>query len=300
MGIRFSFFGGGASSSSSHAALPVIRKGELKIPDDEDLQQKSLGGALELRKWNGRFVAIKMLSVPELDRFQKEVAALSQVTNHPNIVDTLGVYNDGLNSYVVVEYVEGGNLESFLKKHKEPLTWDQIFAFGLDICKAMQHVHKFNVVHRNLKPSNVMVVSSDPKAPIRVRVTDFGLARIVEPRISGKKTPVEYAAPETLKEVLGKFGPSVDVYSFGVLFNQLIARTTEPYPGVHTNDIPQEVLGGRRPIIPDYTPPILKQLIEAMWHADPQQRPLFPHVEAKLNAALEEHKSHSFPALPPP
>lgn len=189
-----------------------------------------------------RKVALKML-IPEVlySETQREVA-ISRVAEeglfltklrHPNIVQALDfgwiTQDDGqLQPYLVMEWIEGPTLRSWLKEHgKLPLhTALTVFEAILD---AMAHAHQERVVHRDLKGSNIML-EGDPGA-WRPLVVDFGIARLVEGDASagsgntlscsgGSPHTPAYAAPEQLTS--GRTGPWTDVHSLGVLLIEML------------------------------------------------------------------------------
>jgi len=206
---------------------------------------------------------------------------VSSFSSHPCVVDILGLFSTDVASFVVVEYVELGSLEKLLESNLD-FTWEQIFSFAIDICKGMDHVHKAGVVHRNLKPSNVLVISTSPKAEVRLKVSDFGLARLVAAKMTGKRGPVAYMAPELLTNPA--YTNSVDVYSFGIILWQLIARA-EPFAGTPLAEIPRLTVEGKRPVIPAATPKVLRDLLESLWNQDPRLRPTFDTAHDRLKAA---------------
>jgi eukaryotic-like serine/threonine-protein kinase len=123
-----------------------------------------------------RTVAIKILpaylsSNPEAkQRFEREARAISSL-NHPNICTLYDVgHQDGMD-YLVMEFLEGETLASRLAK--APLSPDQVLKYGIEICEGLEKAHKTGVIHRDLKPGNIMVTKSGAK------LMDFGLAKAV-------------------------------------------------------------------------------------------------------------------------
>jgi len=277
------------SGPSAPPPLREFQRNELRYLSDEEQTEMSIGGALELRRLGDKIVTMKMSAVQDPKQFKKEVAAVSTFAPHPCVVDILGLFNSEVASFVVVEYLKGGSLEQLLQT-SEKFTWDQIISFGVDICKGMAHVHKAGVVHRNLKPSNVLVVSTSSAAPVRVKVSDFGLARLVAAKMTGKRGPVAYMAPELLKKSEADYNNSVDVYSFGIILWQLITRG-EPYHGISFVEIPQQTLTGNRPPIPESTPPVLADLLRSLWNQDPSRRPTFEQAQETLSGALKQQSN---------
>src|SRR5436190_5878065 len=123
----------------------------------------------------GRNVAIKLLpaafaSDPErLSRFRCEAQLLASL-NHPNIAHIYGLEESGDTRCIVMELIEGETLQSRIKK--EPIAVDEALTIAKQICDALEAAHERGVVHRDLKPGNVMLTSDGA-----VKVLDFGLAK---------------------------------------------------------------------------------------------------------------------------
>ncbi len=121
-----------------------------------------------------RFVAIKILTEHLSEnreaklRFDREARAISSL-NHPNICTLHDVGHQNGTDYLVMEYLEGETLASRLKKG--PLPIDLVLKYGIEICKGLEKAHKSGVIHRDLKPGNIMLTKSGTK------LMDFGLAK---------------------------------------------------------------------------------------------------------------------------
>ena len=128
-----------------------------------------------------RTVAIKSLHLNlqsrsvVVERFQREMKTLC-ILNHPNIVAVYDVVL-GANHQpcVVMDFLNGTNLEELLRKEKR-LDWQRALNIFVQMCKAVEHAHKNDVIHRDLKPGNIMLVGEDDW----VKVVDFGLAKLGE------------------------------------------------------------------------------------------------------------------------
>jgi serine/threonine protein kinase len=140
-----------------------------------------------------RTVAIKVLpthlsSDPSLQqRFDREARTISGLS-HPNICHLYDVGTQEGTSYLVMEYLEGKTLADRLRKG--PLPLDQVLKYGIEICDGLERAHKSGVVHRDLKPGNIMLTKSGAK------LMDFGLAKPALPhdaRHAGRHVSVHVA-----------------------------------------------------------------------------------------------------------
>ena len=122
-----------------------------------------------------RTVAVKVLpphlsNQPELrERFEREARTISSL-NHPNICTLFDVGRQDETEFLVMEYLEGETLADRLRKG--PLPLEQAFAIAIAIADALDNAHRLGVVHRDLKPGNIMLTASGPK------LLDFGLAKV--------------------------------------------------------------------------------------------------------------------------
>jgi serine/threonine protein kinase len=183
-----------------------------------------------------RQVAIKIIK-PGMDsaeivaRFESERQALA-LMDHPNIARVLDAgATDSGRPYVVMELVKGGPITEFCdRKQLAPEARLRLF---LDVCHAVQHAHHKGVVHRDIKPTNVMITPHDD-VPV-VKVIDFGIAKATALKLTDRTiftahgqmigTP-EYMSPEQAERSGPDIDTRTDVYSLGVLLYELLTGTT--------------------------------------------------------------------------
>lgn len=173
---------------------------------------------------NGRVVAIKILrdeyvqNQELLRRFKNESKAVA-LLSHQNIVRVYDVnFSDKVN-YIVMEYIDGVTLKEYIE-HKGVLGWKEAVYFTVQILRALQHAHDNGIVHRDIKPQNIMLLKDGS-----IKVTDFGIARFAR---SGMHTmtdkaigSVHYISPEQAKgEVTDN---RADLYSVGVMMYEMLA-----------------------------------------------------------------------------
>ena len=173
----------------------------------------------------GTVVALKVLRQeythdPELvRRFKNESKAIS-LLNHPNIVKVYDVsVNDQL-QYIVMEYVDGMTLREYLNERGGKLTSRETVHFISQILKALEHAHANGVVHRDIKPQNIMLLDNG-----QLRMMDFGIARISRAEnqlLSGKTMgSVHYISPEQAKG--DETDCTSDIYSVGVMMYEMLS-----------------------------------------------------------------------------
>jgi serine/threonine-protein kinase len=185
-----------------------------------------------------RRVAIKTILTSNLDeatarhyakRFEREVRAVARI-NHPNIVQVYDFGTEGGLAYIVMEYIDGRELkDAFDAGDKFDLP--AIYRLMGELLEALEFAHEAGVVHRDIKPANVMVEKSG-----RVKLTDFGVARITDPEAdTGEATRAgamigtpSYMSPE---QIQGQpIDRRTDIFSAGVLFYQLLTGK-KPFEG---------------------------------------------------------------------
>ncbi len=171
-----------------------------------------------------RIVAVKILKdefASDDDfvrRFKNESKAIA-VLSHPNIVKVYDVSFGEKLQYIVMEYVDGITLKEYIQK-QGTITWNDAVFFISQILKALQHAHDKGIVHRDIKPQNIILLPTG-----NIKVTDFGIARFsrTETRTLTENAigSVHYISPEQAK---GEFTDErADIYSLGVVFYELLA-----------------------------------------------------------------------------
>jgi predicted ATPase/predicted Ser/Thr protein kinase len=159
-----------------------------------------------------------------LERFRREGEALREL-NHPNIVKLLDAFAEADQHYLVMEYVEGGDLNRLLDKGGIPL--EQVLRLSIDLADALTRAHKLDIIHRDLKPANVLIADDGT-----LRLTDFGVARIGQKqRVTATNVivgTVDYLAPESLDG--SNIDVRADIWAFGVMLFEMVAGK-RPFTG---------------------------------------------------------------------
>jgi serine/threonine protein kinase len=227
-------------------------------------------------------VAVKYIRLPDelvdpdlasqLEKqFNTEIATLSRL-DHPNVVKLVGACRSPPAFCVITEYLPGGSLRAFMRKqgHK-PLPLEKIVSVGLDIANGMGYLHSEGVVHRDVKPENIIF-----DAECRAKIVDFGIAceeAYCEPLPNDPGT-FRWMAPEMMMKHK-PYGRKVDVYSFGLILWEMLTGSV-PYQDLAPFQAAFAVFDkNARPAIPSSCPAALRVLIEQCWAVQAEKRPEF-------------------------
>lgn len=222
-----------------------------------------------------RIVAVKVLKDEYLKndefrrRFKNESKAVA-VLSHPNIVKVYDVSFGDRIQYIVMEYIDGITLKEYIDQQKV-LTWKEAVHFTVQILRALSHAHERGIVHRDIKPQNIMMLEDGT-----IKVTDFGIARFAhsETHTMTDKAigSVHYISPEQAR---GSFtDEKSDIYSVGVMLYEMLTGTL-PFEAdsavsvaiMQMQETPQKL----RDINPDI-PEGLEEITLRAMQKDPDQR----------------------------
>jgi len=219
----------------------VQRIGKYEIL--EELGQGGMGSVYKARDTMiGREVALKVihehaLRIPEIkERFYREAKSAGRLS-HENIMVLHDIFEtDGI-PYLVMELLDGTDLRTLLSRG-DGLSLQDKHAIARQICDGLHHAHKQDIIHRDIKPDNIRVLSSG-----RVKIMDFGIARIQsDTRLTQHNTSLgtpRYMSPE---QIMGKeIDHRADIFSFGVLFYELLTGLT-PFSGDHVTTVIYKIL----------------------------------------------------------
>lgn len=177
----------------------------------------------------GRFVAIKVLK-PEFSedvnfvtKFRTEAQSAAGL-EHPNIVNIYDVGSENGMHYIVMEYVEGITLKTYIEK-KGQLTFKEAVSIAIQVGRGIEAAHNKGIIHRDIKPQNI-IISTEGK----VKVTDFGIARAATSNTisSDVMGSVHYASPEQARN--GFVDGKSDIYSLGIVMYEMVTGRV-PFDG---------------------------------------------------------------------
>ena len=169
-----------------------------------------------------RYVAIKVLreefasDEAFVSRFRVEAQSAASLS-HPNIVSIYDVgYEDHIH-YIVMEYIHGKTLKQIIEE-EAPFTSERVLSVAMDIASALQHAHKKNIIHRDIKPQNILITDEGV-----LKVADFGIARAVDSSTvvtTGNAIgSVHYFSPEQARG--GYIDKTSDIYSLGIVMYEM-------------------------------------------------------------------------------
>ncbi|CAJ1943887.1 unnamed protein product [Sphenostylis stenocarpa] len=253
-------------------------------------------------------VAVKLLDWGEEgQRTEAEIASLRAAftqevvvwhkLDHPNVTKFIGATmgsselqiqtDNGLIGMpsnvccVVVEYLAGGNLKSYLiKNRRRKLAFKIVIQLALDLARGLSYLHSQKIVHRDVKTENMLLDKTRT-----VKIADFGVARVEASNpndMTGETGTLGYMAPEVLNG--NPYNRKCDVYSFGICLWEIYCCDM-PYPDLSFSEITSAVVRQNlRPEIPRCCPSSLANVMKKCWDATPDKRPEMDEVVSMLEA----------------
>lgn len=263
----------------------------------------------------GRDVALKLFAPhsadpDELRRQEAEIEMLATL-NHPSLVTLFDAGTDTRipgepRPFLTMELVDGQDLRTRIRHSSLPL--EEIAVIGAGVCDALAYVHSLGIIHRDIKPANILLAPVRPGEPLRPKLTDFGIARMMDgTRLTATGTMVGTAAYLSPEQSRGaELGPASDIYSLGLVLLECIKAEIE-YPGGAVESAVARL--HRAPAVPDSVPADWAQLIRSMTALEPLDRPSATDLEKSLRQALvspaslpgplTEERTRVLPAPPP-
>ncbi len=270
----------------------------------EILSKLGTGGMAKVYKarctWLDREVTVKVLRDELVNddefvrRFKQEAQAVAKLS-HPNIVSVydVGQGEDGL-YYIVMEYIDGPTLKELIKQEGR-LASEKAIEIAIQICAGLEHAHENNIIHRDIKPHNILLTSRG-----KVKVTDFGIARAVAAstvthpgKIMGS---VHYLSPEQARGEI--VGVASDLYSAGAVFYEMVTGRV-PFEGdspisVALKHLQEPIISPRE--LDSTIPEAVEQVILRALNKDPQKR--YQTAREMITALQAAARGEILPELP--
>jgi serine/threonine-protein kinase len=263
------------------------------------LGQGGMGAVYRAEDATGRPVALKVMTIAAdgvtLERFHRE-ARLAAEVRHPNVVSVLASGGDARAPFLVLELVEGGTLGHLLRREGR-LDWRRAVKHGAEIARGLAAIHAAGLIHRDLKPDNVLL------APTGAKVSDLGLARRAPTGLSSQGLTrtgdvlgtLEYMAPEQLEDAK-RVDARADLYALGASLYSLLTGAP-PFQGTGLVLAKLVLVESPRPpraLAPEI-PEALEALVLSLLAKSPEDRP--PDASAVVRE-LEAITSGAAPLKP--
>eukprot|EP00667_Euglena_gracilis_P005235 EG_transcript_5268 len=251
--------------------------------------------AADGKKYVAKEVNLFRMKREEREEAKNEIKVLSKL-NHPNIVRYLTHFEENSMLYIVMEYADGGDLDSRIKAQRgQPFKEDAIMHYFVQVCMALKHLHDRKTLHRDLKGQNIFLTSTNV-----VKLGDFGISTILMNTNAQARTMCGtpyYFSPELCQN--RPYNNKSDVWSLGCILYEL-TTLKHAFEGQNMKGLLQKIVRGNYPpVSPGYSVD-LRTLIDSMLQRDPGDRPSvnailrLPFVQARIQQICG-----SDPAPPP-
>uniref|UniRef100_A0AC34F0I1 Protein kinase domain-containing protein n=1 Tax=Panagrolaimus sp. ES5 TaxID=591445 RepID=A0AC34F0I1_9BILA len=279
---------------------PVLREDwELRHDDVELLEKLGEGAFGEVRlgklkqKNKGTInVAVKVIkgtiTKKAVEDAMKE-ARIMRKYNHPNVVRFYGVQAEVEPLMLLMEFVKGGSLDSYLKKNRDTVTVSNRSMMCYDAACGLEYLHLQDCIHRDIAARNCLMDITTRK----LKISDFGLSSIgaVQVLDPNKPAPIRWLSPEVIRT--GCFAKPADVWSFGILCWEIYMDAEVPYKEYKMVEVQKRIQEeGFRLRLPLTCQTELRKLIALCWIGDPNKRPTMSDCVRTLKPFFDEKKKY--------
>ncbi|XP_055905286.1 tyrosine kinase receptor Cad96Ca [Eupeodes corollae] len=245
-------------------------------------------------------VAVKTLkeNAAEIEKHDlvSELHVMKSLEPHINVVRLLGCCTDKDPIFVIIEYVNRGKLQTYLRNSRAErhygnthgksniLTSGDLTSFMYQVAKGMDYLTSRGIIHRDLAARNILITDDNT-----CKVADFGFARdIVTSKVYERKSegklPIRWMAIESLYDNI--FSVKSDIWSFGILMWEIVTLGSTPYPGISAADVMRKVRDGYRLEKPEHCRRELYNIMYYCWAQDAIERPTFSEIVQMLDKLL--------------
>ncbi len=290
---------------------------KYQVPHEHIQMAERIGKGSQGEVWigncRGRKVAIKKVyagggdaCLREIENFKRECFVMARLQKdgvaHPNIVQMLHCCWKS-NLLLLLDYYPLGSLRDVLDAevrmpgwYGEELRWIDSLSFqkgvllkiSLNICDGMSYIHNVGIIHKDLKPGNVIMCGKYNDLPSKwtARISDFGSAAYGTENSDTGGGSEFFAAPEFFRGE--RIGRAADVYSFSMTLLDMICSNNGTTLRGQLNDTfsHESVANGHRPTIPAVEPSGLTEIIKSSWASEPEARPTFEEIKTKLSSLV--------------
>lgn len=256
----------------------------------EEIVGKGSFGVVWKGLWKGKPVAVKHInSDDERKAFTTEVRQLSRI-DHPNIVKLYGACTKDP-VCLIMEYAEGGSLYNVLHSNLQArYTTGHAISWALQCAKGVAYLHSLSVIHRDLKPPNLLLIYGGQM----LKICDFGTACDLNTYMTNNKGSAAWMAPEVFEG--NAYTEKCDIFSWGIILWEILSRK-KPFDDIGGSAfrILWAVHGGQRPPLFQDCPRIIEKLILRCWNPVPNLRPSMDNIVQIMTNLLEFCSEHSKP-----
>ncbi|GMT29032.1 hypothetical protein PFISCL1PPCAC_20329 [Pristionchus fissidentatus] len=276
--------------------LNLVARSSWELKKDHLTLEKKIGegafGEVHSGKLKYRFpegprtinVAVKVIkrsanNEKATTELQKE-GALMRRFKHENVVKMYGMVFERDSIMVVMELVNGGGLNDYVKKNK--VSPDEKSQYALDIANGLSYIHSLHCIHRDIACRNCLLDVKGKGNKI-AKVSDFGLTRQTEMHrvTTDEKIPIRWIAPEVLRTY--EYTRAADIYAYAILVWEIFSNGAMPFENMTNAQIKEGIKDTAfRPIFPSGTPADIMDTIGPCWDSEPAARPELKEVIKKL------------------
>lgn len=228
-------------------------------------------------KWKskGIDVALKRVNLPPEECDAKIMAELGE---HPNIISFFGFARNHPDIIIVTAFAKNGSLYDYLHKKGEKPTQQQSLTWAKQIAYGMAYMHKLELVHRDLKSSNILFTND-----MTAQICDFGTSRTLKETTIASKVAgtLRWMAPEVAADTA--ISKMCDVFSFSLVVWELIEHKIPFHHYSSQIKVSMQILNGERPLFSAAWPKYLSDLIRESWSPNPHARPSFADIVTSLD-----------------
>ena len=192
---------------------------------------------LGLHKKTKQKVAIKIIkkeamTTQDVELVKSEIDIM-KLCMHPNVVRLLDHFENAEYIFIIMEYLTGGDLGEYLNKVKYKVSESRAAEIMFQLGKGIKYIHEYGILHRDLKPDNIMLTESSDKG--QIKIMDFGLSKIMGPqeKVADGFGTLSFVAPEVL--IRQPYNKQIDIWSLGVILYHMLSGTL-PFDDVNDNE----------------------------------------------------------------
>ncbi|EAY14670.1 CAMK family protein kinase [Trichomonas vaginalis G3] len=236
-------------------------------------------------------VKLSGMTVEQRQKALEEVNLLLKL-NHPNIVRCYKSFIKKCTLHIVMDYVDGGNLDNVIEKTHEYMSEMDVLSFFIQIVIALSYIHKKNIIHRDIKPENVFLMKNGI-----AKLGDFGISKTLESSIGLATTVIGtpyYLAPEVWSGE--QYNTKADMWSLGCILYEMCALE-KPFTGENQKELFDKILAGHHKEIPSMYSNDLRHLVDGLLSMDPSFRPTsaqilqLPFIRDVMKKMIENNNS---------